>query len=93
MDHVPTFVAMYAGTSENIRRKIILCAYKNNASAFIRGLKEQYPSMKEWMKRAFLIACSIQVPDECKYFLRYASTLLPSESYLADTLIKWPMTR
>ena len=63
------YVATYAGASENIRQKIILCVYKNNASAFIRRLKEQYPSMQEWTKRAYLIACSILVLDERKYFL------------------------
>ena len=63
MDHITELIAMYHMSSENIRREIIFCAYKNNAVAFIRELKEQYPAMQEWTKRAYLIACSILVPE------------------------------
>lgn len=93
MDHMPALVAMYSGASENIRRKIIFCAYQNHAGAFIRELKEQYPAMQEWTKRAYLIACSILVPEERRYFLRYVSNALPPESYLESALIKWASAR
>ena len=91
MDHIAELIAMYHMASENIRRKIILCAYKNNAVAFIRELKEQYPSMQEWTKRAYLIACSILIPEERRYFLKYASSALPQNSYLEKALIDWAM--
>ena len=91
MDHITELIAMYHMSSENIRREIIFCAYKNNAVAFIRELKEQYPAMQEWTKRAYLIACSILVPEERKYFLKYAASSLPQTSYLEKALIDWAM--
>ena len=85
MDHITELIAMYHMSSENIRREIIFCAYKNNAVAFIRELKEQYPAMQEWTKRAYLIACSILVPEERKYFFEICSILFASNQLLGKS--------
>ena len=89
MDHIAKLIAMYPTASENIRRKVILCAYQNKAVSFIRELKEQYPSMQEWTKRAYLIACSILIPEERKFFLNNAATTFDPSSCLESTIKEW----
>ena len=89
MDHIAKLIALYPTASENIRRKVILCAYQNKAVPFIRELKEQYPSMQEWTKRAYLIACSILVPEERKFFLNNAASSFDQSSYLESTIKEW----
>lgn len=93
MDHIATLAAMYPTASENIRRKIILCAYQNHAGAFIRELKEQYPAMSVWTKRAYLIACSILIPEERRFFLRNASSSLPQDAFLEKCIINWALSQ
>jgi len=93
MDHITTLAAMYPTASENIRRKIILCAYRNHAVPFIRELKEQYPAMSEWTKRAYLVACSILIPEERRFFLRNADSLLPSTAVLEKNIISWALAQ
>lgn len=91
LNHVKTLASMYTSASENIRRKIILCAYKNKAVSFIRELKEQYPTMQDWNQRGFIISCSILPADERKHFLNYAKTFLSANDYLERALIKWAL--
>ena len=89
MDHIAKLISLYPTASENIRRKVILCAYQNKAVPFIRELKEQYPSMQEWTKRAYLIACSILVPEERKFFLNNAASSFDQSAYLESTIKEW----
>lgn len=93
MDHIAMLTAMYSTASENIRRKIILCAYINHAVPFIRELKEQYPVMSEWTKRAYLVACSILVPEERRFFLKNTANHLSPTDYLEKTIIDWALTQ
>lgn len=93
MDHIAAFATMYPTTSENIRRKIILCAYINHSVPFIRELKEQYPIMSEWTKRAYLVACSILIPEERRFFLKNAEKQLSPTDYLEKAIIDWALAQ
>ncbi len=93
MNHIAALAAIYSQSSENIKRKIILCAFNNHAVTFIRELKEQYPSMQSWTKRAYLIACSILVPEEKAFFLKCAKSLLNSTETLERILIDWSLAQ
>jgi hypothetical protein len=84
---------LYPTASENIRRKIILCAYRNHAVPFIRELKEQYPAMSEWTKRAYLVACSILIPEERRFFLKNADNALPPNAILEKSIINWALNQ
>lgn len=91
MNHINKLAQIYQQSSENIKRKIILSAYKNHAVSFIHEMKEQYPNMQEWNKRSFLIACSILPIEERKFFLNYAKSFFDNADYLERTLVKWAM--
>lgn len=93
MNHIAALAAMYPTASENIRRKIIMCAYRNHAVPFIRELKEQYPTMSEWTKRAYLVACSILIAEERRFFLKNANISLPTDAILEKNIINWALTQ
>lgn len=91
IDHISHLILMYTAASENIRRKIILSAYINNATAFIRDLKEQYSSMHEWTKRAYIIACSTLIKEERKFLLKKIRTSFDKTEILEGLLTDWAM--
>ena len=93
MNHIAALAAMYPTASENIRRKIIMCAYRNHAVPFIRELKEQYPTMSGWTKRAYLVACSILIAEERRFFLKNANISLPTDAILEKNIINWALTQ
>lgn len=89
LNHIKTLISKYPKSSENIRRKIILCAYQNNAVPFIRELKEQYSTMQDWNKRGYIISCSILPKEEREHFLRLVKASLGANEYLEKILIDW----
>ena len=89
MDHFPLLLKMYPTASENIRRKILLCAYKNNADSFIREQKEQYSAMSDWTKWAYLISTSTLVSEERRFFLGNISKQFAKIDYLEQTIVNW----
>jgi hypothetical protein len=91
MNHMNKLVALYSNSPENIKRKIILSAYKNNLASFIRELKEQYPTMQEWNKRSFIVACSTLPIEERRHFLGYIKKSLSKTDYLERILISWSL--
>lgn len=93
LNHIQKILSMYSHSSENIKRKVLLCAYNNKSVPFIRELKETYPSMNDWNKRAYIICCSILPSDERKHFLKYAKSFLLSTNYLEKILIEWSLSQ
>jgi len=91
MDHISSLISMYPTASDNIRRKVILSAYSNNASAYIRELKEQYSSMHEWTKRAYIIACSRLIIEERKFYLNKISRSFDESEDLERVLKNWAL--
>ena len=85
LNHLDKLLSVYKNVSPFIQREIIIAAYKNGASDWIRELKESYRSMDPWSKRAYLVACSILPKDEKKFFLRS----IKPERKLDELIIKW----
>ncbi|MGB0454822.1 MAG: RNA-directed DNA polymerase [Bacteriovoracaceae bacterium] len=68
-----------------LKREIILLAYKNNNIAWIREQKERFDSMSYWEKSAMIMACSCFSKDEKKFYL---NSLNPVDE-MQKILIKW----
>jgi hypothetical protein len=89
LNHFSIFASMFDSVSDNLKRKILFVANSNNASDWIREIKEKYSSMSIWSKRAFLIACSSLPKDERKFFYDTASMFLGNNDLVEKTIIKW----
>lgn len=85
-NHTDKLIRLYRTSSENIKRKIILSAYTAGADAWIRELKEDYPRLDIWNRRALIIACSLLPAEEKKFYIgnlrQYSNTIL--ENLLLD---------
>lgn len=86
LNHLDKLLKNYKTISPLFQREIIISAYKNSASDWIRELKEHYMGMDIWTKRAFLIACSILPREEKKYFV---NRIQPSCNNLDKLIIEW----
>jgi hypothetical protein len=85
LNHLTKIIKKYKKVSTLLQREIIIAAYKNNASDWIRELKEHFYTMDVWSRRAFLISCSI-LPKKEKYY--YIDKVTP-ESLLENLIIQW----
>jgi len=85
LNHIISLIQMYPNVNPSLRRKIILTASMNNASSWIRELKESYNTMDIWTKRSFIIAVSCLPKDEKKFFLQS----IPNDDLLNELLKKW----
>jgi len=85
LNHLDKLLRSYRSVSLLLQREIIIAAYKNGASDWIRELKEHFPGMDIWSKRAFLIACSILPKEERKFFINKIS----HDNKLNELIIKW----
>ena len=85
LNHLDKLLRSYRTISPLFQREIIISAYKNGASDWIRELKEHFPGMDIWAKRAFLIACSILPREEKKYFINK----MPPSYNLDELIIEW----
>lgn len=93
-DHINKIVNIYKTSSENIRREIILSAYKAGACDWIRELKEDFNTMGCWCQRAYIIACSILPKDEKDIYLRKNIKLLYNATdFLENQLIAWSVAQ
>lgn len=93
LNHIQQISSMYSHSSENMKRKVILFAFNNKAVSFIRELKETYPSMNDWNRRAYIICCSILPHDERKHFLKYAKSFLSPNNHLEKVLLEWSISQ
>lgn len=91
LNHVDKLVSMYRSSSENLKRKIILAAYTANAVSWLRELKEDYPRLDPWTKRALLIASTLFPTEERSHYLRYIRRGLNSSEILEAVLIEWAL--
>ena len=85
LNHLDKLLRSYRTISPLFQREIIITAYKNGATDWIRELKEHFPAMDIWSKRSFLIACSILPKEERKFFINQISC----DSKLDELIIKW----
>lgn len=86
-NHINKVIGLYRGSSEMVKRKIILAAFESNQIDWIRELKEDYPRMDLWSKRALLIAASNFPADERKFYLNGIKMRLGSNEILERILI------
>lgn len=74
INHLHSLIKKYKESAAIVQREIIIASYKNKAADWLRELKEIFPTMDEWNKRAYIIAISILPIEERKFFLRDVST-------------------
>jgi len=84
-DNLPSILNFYQKASPYLRREIILCAAKLNATDWIRELKEIFPNMDLWNRRALIYASSMFPPEERKFFLKSINT----SDLIEEFVIKW----
>ncbi|WP_409275857.1 RNA-directed DNA polymerase [Neobacillus sp. SCS-31] len=88
-NHIEKIINLYRNSSDIVRRKVILSAYEANKSDWIRELKEDYPRLDVWSKRALLIAASRLPLDEKKFYLNGIKGKLLKSDILDNILIDW----
>lgn len=86
-NHINKIIGLYRNSSEMVKRKIILSAFESNQIDWIRELKEDYPRMDIWSKRALLIAASKFPLDERKFYLNGIKMRLGNNEILEKILI------
>lgn len=86
-NHLDKLIKMYRSSSENVKRKIIIAAYSADAGAWIRELKEDYPRLDIWTRRALAIAAVTLPVEERKFYLGNLRNI--SNSISEDLVIEW----
>lgn len=89
LNHLHALLDSYKNASQLFQREIIIAAYQNRASDWIRELKESYNGMDLWTRRALLIASSILPKDERKHFLK---SVTPNTK-MEELIIKWAKSK
>lgn len=89
LNNASKLIAFYQNSPSSLRRKILLSAYSQNMGDWIRELKESYPSMDVWCKRAFIIASTSLPVEEKKFFL----DSVKNDNLLNELLIKWAKSK
>lgn len=93
LNHFHLFDELFTNSSEYVKRKIIVLAYKLNNVAWIRGIKEQYDDLGKWAKRALLIAFSILPREERKFIYNSILEDIGDSDIMAHTIIRWGKKR
>jgi retron-type reverse transcriptase len=86
-EHINHFVKLagsFSSSDPSARREILLSANVNNASDWLRELKENYDSMDQWQKMAFTYCVSALPRDEKKYFINRCSYACPFDEQLSE---------
>ena len=85
LNNLPEILKIYQNASPYLRREIIICAAKHGAHDWLRELKEEYPSMDPWSRRAYLYGSYLFPNEEKKFFLKYANP----KGILEELIIDW----
>lgn len=86
-NHLDKLIKLYKSSSENIKRKIIISAYLADAGAWVRELKEDYPRLDIWSRRALAIAATKLPAEERKFYIGNLREF--SKSISEDLIIEW----
>ena len=84
-NNLPGIIKLYQNGSPYLRREIVICAAKHNATDWLRELKETFPAMDPWNRRAFIYASVLFPAEERKFFLKY----IQPNDLLEELVIKW----
>lgn len=85
MNHFTSLTKRYSSSTPAARRQILLAAAQNGAVDWLRELKEDFPSMDDGQRLAYLHGSSGFPADERKYFIQrnQATFVRPLEQILA----------
>ncbi len=83
INHFSSLTCNYPTSDPFARREIILSAKQNNATDWLREQKENYVSMDEWQKMAYIFSISAFPKDERKYFINQFAGSNPVMSVLS----------
>ena len=86
-NHLDKLIRLYRSSSENVKRKIILTAYSAGAGDWVRELKEDYPRLDIWNRRALAIAATTLPAEERKFYIGNLRGI--SNSISEDLVIEW----
>lgn len=86
-NHLDKLIKMYRNSSENVKRKIIIAAYSADAGEWIRELKEDYPRLDIWTRRALAIATVTLPAEERKFYVGNLRDI--SKSVSEELVIEW----
>jgi hypothetical protein len=89
LDSLSDVLELYKSASPYLRREIILCAARHNATDWLRERKDEFQAMDPWNRRAFLFSCASFPAEERKFFLKYVSC----NNLLEELLVKWAKSR
>lgn len=86
-NHLDKSIKMYRSSSENVKRKIIIAAFSAGAGEWIRELKEDYPRLDIWTRRALAIATVTLPAEERKFYVGNLRDI--SKSVSEELVIEW----
>ncbi len=85
LNHLDKLVQRYNRFSYKSRREIILAVANGTHNSWLRELKEEYPTLDPWMKRALLYASKSFPKDERNFWLNFIrKTASPLEKVVID---------
>jgi Reverse transcriptase (RNA-dependent DNA polymerase) len=89
MDNVSKLITLYQSSAPNLRREILLSAYRLDVGDWIRELKESFSGLDPWSKRAFIIASKSLPYEERASFLDH----MRDGIVLNELLVNWAKMR
>jgi hypothetical protein len=89
MNHFSSLLEIYRYSSSSIKRKVILTGAQNNATAWIRELKEDYENFDDWNKNAYILATACLPKEERRFLLQSIKEKSHRKSKLEEILIEW----
>jgi|WetSurMetagenome_2_1015567.scaffolds.fasta_scaffold27207_1 retron-type reverse transcriptase len=85
INHFSSLSKIFGQSDLFARREILLSAYQNQATDWLREHKESYINMDPWQQMAFTFCASSFPKDEKQYFLKR----FKHDGPFMDTLSKW----
>ena len=73
-NNIAILLGMFSGSSDSIKREIILTAYEAKAGSWIRDIKQEYYNLGMWGQRALLMSSALLPKDERKFFIQSVSS-------------------
>jgi retron-type reverse transcriptase len=70
LNHLPKLINRFSTATPLLRREIVLAAATAGHADWLRELKEHFPGMDPWTRRAFLYAASRLPGEERRFFFR-----------------------
>lgn len=69
-NNISSLLGMFNGSSDLVKREIILAAFETKTVSWIRDIKQEYYNLGLWGQRAVLMASVLLPKDERKFFIQ-----------------------